>query len=406
MDHWSQGLAERTRNDTPGAATVVHLNNAGCSLATDSVLAAQHAYLDAEATLGGYETALAHEEVAARFYELGAQVIRADADEMGYCHSATHAWRKVLFSLPLLQGATIAFDESIYGGNLIALLDGQRRLGWRLIPIPIAPSGLIDGEVLADVLDRSRVDLLAVTHMPAQSGVVNDLQLIARNAEAGGALTLVDACQSLGHVPIDVTRDRIDAMVFTGRKYLRAPRGTGGYFVRRTLLEGLAPFAPDIQSAEVLDRRMAWRIRDGSRRLEEWERNWANVIGAVAALEYLVGLDASWIFSRISRTAEQLVATLRTVPGVEVRRRSAERGGIVVFDVPGRDLLEIRDRLRGAGVNVMFAGPQNAPLEMFARQERGWLRASVHYFNDESDLESLRSELLRILSGMGGHARR
>jgi selenocysteine lyase/cysteine desulfurase len=159
----------------------------------------------------------------------------------------------------------------------------------------------------------------------------------------------------------------------------------------------MSPLVPDIEVAEVCDAPMQWGVRSGARLLEQWERNWTSVVGAVAALEYLAGLDDSWVRARIGELAEALVAVLRSVPDVTVRRRSGETGGIVVFDVPGHDLVQIRDRLRARNVNVMFAGPQNAPIEMFSRQERGWLRASVHYFNDESDLNALATELRVVL---------
>ena len=392
--------AERTRLNTPGADNVTHLNNAGCALPVRSVVVAQREYLDAEAMTGGYEAAAAHVDVTERFYELLAKAVGANSDEIGFCQSATEAWRRVLLALPLPAGATIAFDESIYGGNLLALLDGSRRYGWKLAPIRVEPSGTMDEEVLEDVLRNRAVSLLALTHMPAQSGAVNDLGRSAAIARRHGVTMVVDACQTLGQVPLDVGREGVDAVVFTGRKYLRAPRGTGGYYVRRELAETLSPLVPDIQVADVRNARMEWDVRPGARLLEQWERNWTSVVGAVAALEYLAGLDASWVRARISGLAETLVAVLRSVPAVAVRRRSGETGGIVVFDVPGHDLVQIRDRLRARRVNVMFAGPQNAPIEMFARQERGWLRASVHYFNDESDLDALATELRAVLQEM------
>jgi cysteine desulfurase len=234
--------------------------------------------------------------------------------------------------------------------------------------------------------------------MPAQSGVLNPIAEIAQMTTKVGSLTLVDACQTLGQAPLDVKKQGIDGLIFTGRKYLRGPRGTGGYFVRRDLAADMTPLGPDIRVAEITNSALDWQLRSDVPRLEQWERSWSGFAGAAAALKYLSELDSDWIWARITTLAEMVVACLKPIKGVIVRRWAAEVGGIVVFDLPGRDLVAARDWLRAIGVNVMFAGPQNAPIEMLRRGERGWLRASVHYYNTEEDVERLAAAISDYLS--------
>lgn len=376
---------EQLRGETPGADRVIHFNNAGCSLAATPVVDAQIAYLNREAAGGGYETAERLGAVADTPYQGLAKLLGVAPDEVGFCGNATDAWRRVLYALPLTRGARIGYDESIYGGNLLALLEAEERCGWHLCPVAVDPdSGRIDLSALADVL-RAGVDLVAITHMPAHSGVVNDLADASALIRQHGALSLVDACQTLGHVPIDLSPTEVDSLIFTGRKYLRAPRGTGGFVVRRPLLERIRPLGPDLRAGEVA-RDGTHTVRQGSVALEHWERNWALHMGLGAAVDYLLDLDREWAGDRIQHLADTLVARLTAMDGVVVRRGSAERGGIVVFDLPGKELTAARDWLRAHGANVMFAGEQNAPVQMRRWGERGWLRASLHYFNTEDEV--------------------
>ncbi len=393
---------QRLRDETPGASHVVHFNNAGCSLPPRPVIDAQVAYLEQEGLVGGYEAAAQFASNASEFYTCGADILGCLPDEIGFCQSATDAWRRVMYALPLRTGSTIAFDESIFGGNLLALADGRDRFGWQLRPIDLGESGAIDLSLLARVLREESVDLVAISHMPAQSGVLNPIGEIAQMAARAGSLTLVDACQTLGQAPLDVKREGIDGLIFTGRKYLRGPRGTGGYFVRGDLAADMVPLGPDIQVAEITNSALDWQLRPDAPRLEQWERSWSGFAGAAAALKYLSDLDGNWIWTRITSLAEMVVASLKAIKGVVVRRWAAELGGIVVFDLPGRDLVAARDRLRTLGVNVMFAGPQNAPIEMLRRGERGWLRASAHYYNTEEDVEHLAAAISDYLSDESG----
>lgn len=392
-------LLDRLRADTPGAERLLHFNNAGASLPTTSVIEAQRVYLEAEAVAGGYELA---ESMAADFrqaYVGLATLLGVAADEVGFCNNASDAWRRLLYALPLPPGARIAFDESIYGGNLAALIDGRERFGWQLRPVRLAESGAIDLADLDRVLGEG-VDLLAITHMPAQSGVVNDLVTISAAARAHGALVVVDACQTLGQVPIDLAGTDVDGLIFTGRKYMRAPRGTGGFVVRRPLLGRLRPWSPDLRAARVGADGELTLVTDAGQ-LEQWERNWSLQAGLGASIRYLQELDLDWTWVRIQQLAESLVAHLAEVPSVTVRRRSAERGGIVVFDLAGVDLVAARNWLRVRKVHVMFAGPQNAPLEMLGVDDRGWLRASVHYFNTDTEIGRFAGTIRECAAELG-----
>lgn len=180
---------ESLRQDTPGADRVIHFNNAGCALPVAPVVLAQTDYIAQESVEGGYEAAERLSDQGASPYLGLARLLQVHQDEVGFCGNATDAWRRVLYALALPHGARIAFDESIYGGNLLALIEGRDRFQWVLRPVRLEGTGTLDlGELERQLADG--VDLVAITHIPAQSGAVNPVAEISAMSRRYGALCL------------------------------------------------------------------------------------------------------------------------------------------------------------------------------------------------------------------------
>src|SRR5262245_2126125 len=241
-----------------------------------------------------------------------------------------------------------------------------------------------------------RVRLIAVTHVPTNGGLVNPTAEIGAVAREMGALYLLDACQSVGQMPIDVDEIGCDLLSVTGRKFLRGPRGTGLLYVRRTILEQLEPPLLDLHAAEWVapDR---YVMRDDARRFENWETNVAGKLGLGAAVDYALdwGLEPIWV--RVSSLAEGLRATLGAQPGVVVRDQGAVRCGIVSFTIAGADLTALRDALRAQNSNVSVSPSKYTLIDMQARGLSAVLRASVHYYNTEEEIARLCEALARLL---------
>jgi selenocysteine lyase/cysteine desulfurase len=402
MSEHSAFEVARARADTPGCATVAHFNHAGCSLPPRVVTDAQVAWLRAEALTGGYELAEQRAGEVAATYDEVAALIGAAPGEVALVENATFAWHQAFWSLGLRPGDRILTADAEYASGFISFLQARRRLGVTVEVLPDDESGQVSLGALAEALDDGRgpVGLVALTHVPTNGGLVNPAAEVGRLTRDAGAPFLLDACQSVGQMPVDVEAIGCDMLAATGRKFLRAPRGTGFLYVRRSLLDrtDLAPLEPaflDLLGAEWVapDR---FELRADARRFESWESSLAAQAGLRAAVAYARswGLDA--IATQVSAVADRLRARLADVPGVTVHDRGRRRCGIVTFTRDGVDAEAARRALAAQAVNVSVSSPSSTLLDALARDLPPLVRASVHYTTTDDEIDRLVGAVARL----------
>lgn len=376
---------ERARRDTPGVGHVLHFNNAGSSLPPQPVLNAQIEHLQLEARIGGYEAAAhAHDKIE-RVYGAAAELIGAQPDEIAIIENATRAWDMAFYSIPFEPGDRILTAVSEYASNFIPYLQVAEKHGVVVDVVPNDEHGQLSVEALKEMID-DRVKLISITHVPTNGGLVNPAEAIGQVAKDAGVLYLIDACQSVGQLPVDVDAIGCDMLSTTGRKYQRGPRGTGFLYVRRGVIEQLEPPFLDLHAARWVapDR---YELRDDARRFENWETNYAGKIGLGVALDYALNLGIDAIWERIQELAGNLRTKLDDLPGVTVRDLGEVRCGIVTFTIDGADLDAVKADLSRRGINVTVSRPPSTRLDMEARGLDGVVRASVHYYNSDEEVD-------------------
>jgi selenocysteine lyase/cysteine desulfurase len=377
----------RARADTPGCEEVVHLNNAGASLPPRPVVEAVIGHLQLEARIGGYE---AREREAAAIAEAGAAIARlvgASTGEIAFAESATRAWDQIFYALPFTAGDRILTHRVEYASNYLAMLQVTRRTGAAIEIVPSTATGEVDVGALTAMLD-DRVRLVAITHVPTSSGLINPVAAVGAALAGTGIPYLLDACQSVGQLPVDVSTIGCDFLTTTGRKFLRAPRGTGFLYVSSRWIARLEPDVIDMRSAEwtTID---TYELQPDARRFEQWERSWAGYLGLGAAARYSLSFGLDAIATRNRILSDGLRDRLRALRGVTVHDQGRERAAIVTFSVAGHDPDAVRAAAAERGINVWVVAADGARLDFDPRGLESVVRASVHYFNTEAELDRL-----------------
>jgi cysteine desulfurase / selenocysteine lyase len=379
---------DRLRADTPGCTRVTHLNNAGSALPPAVVTQTMVDHLRREEEIGGYE---AHAEAAQRIeevHESAARLIGARPSQIALVESATSAWDRALLSIvysrTLDEGDRILVSSAEYASNVLPLMQMANRSGARLDFIPDDEHGCVDVAAFHDLLDDD-VAIVAVNHCPSQNGLINDVAGIGAALQGTDTWYLVDACQSIGQMPIDVNEIGAAFVSATGRKFLRGPRGTGFLYASDAALDELEPFPLDLHSATWMPD--GYEVQESARRFEYWEKSYAGVLGLGAAIDYALDCGIDAIAERIGALAEYARGGLALVPGVQVHDRGTRRSGIVTLTKAGVPAAQLAAHVKGGGVNVSLSTPDYARRDFEAHGLDGVVRMSPHAYNTTEEID-------------------
>ena len=387
----------RLRDETAACQQVVHFNHAGDSPTPDPVLRVMIDHLRLESEIGGYEAAAIRTSESMAVYDSVARLINADRSEVAIVENATRAWDMLFYSLAFRPGDRILTGASEYGSNVIALLQMAKR-GVTVEVIPNGPSGEIDTEALRGMLD-DRVRLVAITHMPTNGGLVQPAEAIGRVLSESGsdAVYLLDACQTVGQMPIDVAAIGCHALSATSRKYLRGPRGRGFLYVADDLANRLEPTFLDNHAATWTSTD-SYAVAPGAVRFENWERPVAAVLGLGAAVDYALDIGIDRVWATVRPRAAGLRDRLSAIPGVTVQDIGETQGAIVTFTIDDHDTVAVKRALATDRINVSTSEITSTRYDMEQRGLTSVVRASLHYLTTETECDQLAERLEHLVT--------
>jgi selenocysteine lyase/cysteine desulfurase len=393
-DHPQQA---RWRRDTPAVERLNHLNNAGAALSPTSVRRAVSDHLDLEAALGGYEATESRAEQLRGAGEAVGKVIGARGRNIAFTQNATTAFAQAMAAFDFRPGDRIVTSRADYASNQIMYLALSRRLGVEVVRVPDAPEGGIDPAELEREVAQRRPVLVAVTWVPTNSGLVQPVEAVGEVCRRMEIPYLVDACQAVGQLPVDVARVGCDYLSATGRKFLRGPRGIGFlYAADRVLAAGAYPITVDMHGATWSDPD-DFTLTPDARRFESWEISSALVAGMGAAAAYALEVGIETASARALALAAYARERLAGLSGVRVLDRGPELCAIATAHIAGRDADEVKLALRARAINTSAADREDAVIDMDEKGARSALRMSPHYYNTADEIDAAVAALGELL---------
>jgi len=354
-------------------------------------------HLDLELYSGGYEAAAEESTAVQHFYYSLAQMLQAEARNIAFANNATDAYSRALLSIPFEQGDVILTTADDYVSNQIAFLQLQKRFGVQLLRAKTTASGGVDVANMLQLIEQHQPRLVAVTHVPTSSGLVQAVSEIGKACQEKEVWYLVDACQSAGQMLLNVNEIGCDFLSATFRKFMRGPRGAGFLYVSDRALEvGLEPLFVDLQGAEWIaaDR---YQLQASAKRFEIWERSYAIMLGAAAATDYALEQGLENIEKRVTQLANYARKRLAELSPLQVLDRGEQLCGIVTVHAEGWQPQQLKTALQQKRINTSYTGIGSARLDF---QEKGieWaLRISPHYYNTKGEIDTFVTALGEIL---------
>ncbi|MDH3648524.1 MAG: aminotransferase class V-fold PLP-dependent enzyme [Saprospiraceae bacterium] len=374
------------RKDTPGTESRIHLNNAGASLMPTPVLKTIKDHLDLEANIGGYEAATHRAREVRRFYKQVAMLLNTEARNIAFTSNATDAYARAILSIPFTSGDTILTSSNDYVSNFTLMITLQNRFGVKFEIMKNDAEGCVDLSALERQLTTNPPRLLSLTHVPTNSGLIQPAEEVGHLCTKFGVLYLLDACQSIGQLPLDVKDIKCDFLSATFRKFLRGPRGAGFLYVSdRVLQSDYHPIMVDMRGATWVDDASLQLSPDASR-FEDWENAYALMLGASVAVKYAMSIGLPRIRNRVVLLSNELREGLQKVQNIRILDRGREKAGLVTFNIKDGQPGSILDFLIARKINCGISEGHVALLD-FRQKSAGWaLRFSPHYFNIQDEV--------------------
>lgn len=377
------------RSQTKGLDGKLFFNSAGSSLMQDQVVEAMQDYLKQERMMGGYATAAINEDSVQNFYKQAALLIKCKEKNIAFTTSAGDAYNQALYSIPFKSGDIIITTNNDYISNQLSFISLQKRFNVKIVRVKDLDSGGMDTKDCLKKIETLQPKLVAITHIPTSSGLVQDIYSIAPTCKASNAYYLIDTCQSIGQLNVSVKDLSCDFLTATGRKFMRGPRGSGFLYVSdRVLDEELTPLFIDQGGAEWTEE-FGFKLVDSAKRFERWEKNFAAVVGLAKAIELINEIGIKNIEKRnqsLQAFARNHLADLSTIECTDVGENLCS---IITFTGKDGSINKIEELFRRNNVQYSISGINSALIDFSKRHLTQVVRISPNYFNTEQEILEL-----------------
>lgn len=377
---FDEDLIKEARTQTPTATSGTHLAAAGSSLPSSRTLEAVRSYIDLEASIGGYDAADAVMDLVQTTRVQLETLINAPSGSVALTSSDTVGFAKSMWGLALggqfPKNSAFLVDHYLYASHKYVICEVAKFCEANVL---ISPTRQLEADWVQSQLSRGNVRAVLCTHVASHRGYVTPLSSIGQLCRESESLHIVDGCQSFGQIPIDVEASSIDIFTATGRKWLRAPRGTGFVFARPDLISLMRP--PYQEGRLEL-------APENPQRLENFEVSWAARVGMHFALNDLHTYTQERVSRQIIAMTDYLQHRLRELKNLDVQEAPDQpKCGITTFLHSSVGSEELKAQAAAIGVRFTVAPPDSAPLDSDVL--RAPVRVSPHIYNNTDDIDAL-----------------
>ena len=346
-----------------------------------------------------------------------ARFVGADTEEVVWTKNATEALNLVAYGFANASAGlggdeaarfrvgpddTLVVTEMEHHANLVPWQQLAARTGARLRWLPLTDEGTLDLSDLDAIVDDSTA-VLAFTHVSNVLGTINEVDRLVARAREVGALTVLDACQSAAHLPLDLHALDVDFAAFSGHKML-GPTGIGALYGRKHLLDALPPVLTGGSMITTVTMEET-RFLPAPQRFEAGTQPVAQIVGLGAAVEYLTEIGMDTVAMHEAAVGEALLSGVREIPGVRVLGPldPTRRIGTVSFDVEGVHAHDVGQFLDSRGVAARVGHHCAQPLHRRYGITAS-TRASSAIYTDTADVEQFLAALSEVRAFFGAHA--
>ena len=368
-----------------------YFNNAGAGLMSENTFNSVIQHLNDERIMGAIRAANNKKSETEDFYSVAAKMLNADRSEIAFIDSASRGWNLITYGMAVDETSTIITLESEYGTNLLTIRDIVDKTGCELVLIQCDIQGHFSMEDVEEALKKPN-PILAVSHVAAQGSIINPVEELGNLAEKYSALYIVDGCQAVGQIPVDVKSIKCHAYMTAGRKWLRGPRGTGILYVKRD--KRLRTPIVDLASADLVfdenHKAVGLKIRSDARQYELWEKSIANVLGLRNAIyEYLdFGMEKASLI--ISRKANQIRKAINSNDNLQLVGDVISLSGTSAFYLTNPKKEDyVKMLFEQAGFIISYVCDWDCPV-FFPQNGANYIfRISIHYYTDQEDIDEI-----------------
>jgi len=413
----------RVRGDFPllertvGGHRLAYLDSGATAQKPTCVIDAEQDFLtrtNAAVHRGAHTLAVEATEAFEASREAVARFVGADTDEIVWTKNATEALNLVAYGFANASaglggadaarfrvgpGETIVVTEMEHHANLVPWQQLAARTGARLRWLPLTDDGRLDLRDLDAIVDESTA-VLAFTHVSNVLGTINDAARLVDRARQVGALTVLDACQSAAHLPLDLHALDVDFAAFSGHKML-GPTGIGALYGRKELLDALPPVLTGGSMITTVTLEET-QFLPAPQRFEAGTQPVAQIVGLAAAVDYLAETGMETVAAHEAAIGEALLAGVRAVPGMRVLGPldASLRIGTVSFDVEGVHAHDVGQFLDARGVAARVGHHCAQPLHRRYGITAS-TRVSSAIYTDEQDVEQFLAALAEVRAFFG-----